>query len=48
MVEGGGDRQDTEPIHKKPGFTCSAAQMSTCSGLYFVSAKEMLSFSWLP
>lgn len=48
MVERGADIQDTEPICKKPGFICSAAQMSTCSGLYFVSAKEMLSFSWLP
>lgn len=27
---------------KKPGFICSAAQMTTCSVSYFVSAKEML------
>lgn len=48
MVEGGGDKQDTEPICDKPGFVCAAAQTSTCSGLCFVSAKEMLSISWLP
>lgn len=34
--------QDPTPICKKPGLLCSAAQMITCSVLYFVSVKEML------